>query len=123
MPPELLKAPPSAELEADPTLLARALANLLDNAARHGGGATSLQVETDPSEVRFVVEDAGPGIPEHVLPRVFDSFVRGERGGASSLGLGLALVRRIALAHGGRAFAENRHQGGARVGFSVGCSG
>ncbi len=51
--------------------------------------------------IRFIVEDAGPGIPEGDLPRVFESFVRGERGGASSLGLGLALVRRIAEAHGG----------------------
>ena len=73
----------------------------------------------DARELCFAVCDAGPGIAESVLPRVFESFVRGERGGASSLGLGLSLVRRIAEAHGGRAFAENREGGGARVGFSV----
>ncbi len=119
LPGALLSAPHSAGFSGDPTLLARALANLLDNAARHAGGATRLAVELADGEIRFVVEDAGPGIAESDLPRVFESFVRGERGGASSLGLGLSLVRRIAEAHGGRAFADNREHGGARVGFSV----
>lgn len=116
----LLDAPTGPlPLDADPTLLARALANLLDNAHKHGGGARSLRVGETPEEVAFDVEDAGPGFEEADLPRVFESFVRGERGGASSLGLGLSLVRRIAEAHGGRAWAENRDGGGARVGFSV----
>ena len=58
-----------------------------------------------------------------MLPRVFEAFYRG-LGGATdrsgSLGLGLALVRRIARAHGGDAWAENLPDGGARVAFSVG---
>jgi len=108
-------------LTADPTLLSRALSNLLENAKRHGGGVSALRLRDDGENLEFSVEDAGPGFAAEDLPRVFDSFVRGERGrtGGSSLGLGLALVRRIALAHGGDAHAENRPEGGARVGFSV----
>jgi signal transduction histidine kinase len=103
----------------DATLLSRALTNLLNNAASHGGGATAVIVEGDAEELRFLVEDAGNGFLPELLDTAFDSFVRGQRGHGSSLGLGLALVRRIAEAHGGRAWAENRSEGGARVGFSV----
>ena len=110
-------------LQGDPTLLARALGNLLDNAARHGGGATRLRVRAgagdDDGALVFEVEDAGPGFADADLGRVFESFYRGERRGAGSLGLGLALVRRIAVAHCCRATAENVPGGGARVGFSI----
>lgn len=117
---QLLSAPHGTlTVDADPTLLARALGNLLDNARKHGGGAHKLVLRQEPEELVFEVEDAGPGFSQVDLPRVFESFVRGERGGSSSLGLGLSLVRRIAEAHGGRAWAENRVGGGARVGFSV----
>ena len=110
-----------SSLLADPTLISRALANLLDNARRHAGGPTLLGVSGDATGVEFVVEDQGPGFAEEDLPRVFESFVRRERQGESSgsLGLGLALVRRIALAHQGRVWAENRAEGGARVGMRV----
>jgi two-component system OmpR family sensor kinase len=106
-------------VSADPTLVARALANLLDNARKHGGGATRLSVRRDGESLSFAVDDSGTGIAPDDLPRVFEKFVRGERSAGSSLGLGLSLVRRIAEAHGGRAFAENRSDGGARVGFSL----
>jgi len=114
-----LEAP---SFEADPTLIARALANLLDNARRHGAGVRRLTVRGDAAKVEFSVDDAGPGFLPEELGHVFESFVRGARGkstAGSSLGLGLALVRRIAQAHGGRAWAENRAEGGACVGFSI----
>jgi two-component system, OmpR family, sensor kinase len=121
-------ATPAAVADVDPTLVARALDNLLDNAARHGGGVVACRLERSTASARaFVVEvrDAGPGFPREVLPRVFDAFYRGP-GGASdrsgSLGLGLALVRRIARAHGGEAWAENLPGGGARVAFSIGAA-
>lgn len=115
---------PDAVAEVDPTLVARALDNLLDNAGRHGGGVVMCRLERAPTGA-FSIEvcDRGRGFARDVLPRVFDAFYRGPGGAADragSLGLGLALVRRIARAHGGDAWAENLPDGGARVTFSVG---
>jgi two-component system OmpR family sensor kinase len=116
------------KVEVDATLIARALDNLLDNAARHAGGATRCVLRrmdargSDPATLVFEVWDAGPGFDPRALPRVFEAFFRGEgqaRAEPGQLGLGLALVRRIAAAHGGRAWAENLPEGGARVSFSV----
>jgi two-component system, OmpR family, sensor kinase len=115
---------PDARAEVDPTLVSRALGNLLDNAGRHGGGVALCRLERSVGGA-FVIEvrDRGQGFPREVLPRVFDAFYRGPGGSSDrsgSLGLGLALVRRIARAHGGDAWAENLPDGGARVAFSLG---
>jgi signal transduction histidine kinase len=99
--------------DGDATLLARALANLLDNARKHGGGATALRVRRGERSVTFEVEDHGPGFQGVDPARAFESYSRGEGGGG--LGLGLALVRRIAAAHRGSAGAENLAGGGALV--------
>jgi signal transduction histidine kinase len=119
LPPELLEVRVDDPVfDGDATLMARALANLLDNAARHARGATGLLIREDgPTSLVMEVVDDGPGFDEETLPRAFEAFQRGsvERRGSSSLGLGLALVRRIAEAHGGAAWAENRPEGGARV--------
>lgn len=122
------------QFEGDPTLLQRALANLLSNAKTYGGGVRRLLVHEKPGLLCFSVEDAGPGFAQGDLARVFSPFVRGTNGGApnggitggkandasASLGLGLHLVQRIARAHGGEATAENLPEGGARVTFGVG---
>ncbi len=116
----------SAAISADPTLIARALANLLNNAARHGGGAKALIIEAlagegeEEGRIKVFVEDFGPGLPRGEEERIFEPFYRSHGNkDQGSPGLGLALVRRIARAHGGDAFAENRAEGGARVGFYV----
>lgn len=109
----------SPELSADPTLVSRALTNLVENAKQHAGGVAALVVAREGDQLVFSVEDEGPGFSEQDLARAFEKFVRGEKSAGSSLGLGLSLVRRIAEAHGGRAWAENRRAGGARVSFSV----
>src|SRR5690606_133652 len=98
----------------------------------HAGGATRIVIEEREQQVSLWVEDDGPGFGELDLRKVFRAFVRSTSSpaskpgseassvsGAGSLGLGLSLVERIARAHGGRASAENRSEGGARVGFSV----
>ena len=108
--------------EGDATLLGRALANLLENAKRHGGGVVRLRIDATPDDISFIVEDRGPGFTNEEREKVFDAFYRGDhRAGAAhgSLGLGLSLVRRIAVVHGGRAWAENREGGGARVGIRI----
>ncbi|MDQ3034978.1 MAG: HAMP domain-containing histidine kinase [Myxococcota bacterium] len=122
LPIELLESDAeSLPFEGDPTLLGRALANLLENAKRHAGGIERLVIESSPEGVTFAVDDRGTGFAPADLERVFDPFYRGERragAGVGSLGLGLSLVRRIAVAHHGRAWAENRPQG-ARVAFQI----
>jgi two-component system, OmpR family, sensor kinase len=115
-------------IAGDPTLLARALANLIENAQTHGGGVTALVITTPPDSgserLAFEVHDHGPGFADTEPARVFDPFYRGKPTHAAAehaaLGLGLALVRRIARAHGGDAWARNREApGGACVGFSL----
>jgi two-component system OmpR family sensor kinase len=107
--------------EADAGLIARALANLIENAKVHGGGLTGLRVRFGSKAVAFEAEDSGPGFSSGEAGRVFSPLHRqpGKTRDAGSLGLGLALVRRIAEAHGGKAYASNRPQGGAIVGFEV----
>ena len=104
-------------VSADPTLLGRALANVLDNAKKHGHEVSSLRVQRRGPNIAFLVEDGGPGFQNGDESRVFEPFFR--RSDRGSLGLGLSLVQRIAAAHGGRAFAENRLEGGARVGIEI----
>lgn len=108
-------------IQADATLLGRALANLIDNAKRHGGGVEALKVKRADGHVAFEVEDHGEGFIAGEERRVFEPFYRSSEQG--SLGLGLSLVKRIAEAHGGRAYAANRDEGGARVGVELPASG
>lgn len=108
----------SLAFQGDPTLIARALANLLQNARAHGGAPVGLRLERQGPALCFTVEDAGPGFRAGEETRAFEPFYKGQAS-TGSLGLGLALVQRIAQAHGGRAWAENRSEGGARVTFSV----
>lgn len=103
-------------LRGDPTLLRRLLRNLLENAARHGGGAVvEVCLTAGPGEVELVVLDHGPGIPVAERERVFEPFYRlhGASEAAGSVGLGLSLVRQIAAAHGGTAeCVSSRTSGG-----------
>lgn len=121
--PELLEvAEGTASIDGDATLLSRALTNLIENAEKHGGGVRGVRVDLKSDAVHFAVDDDGPGFADDELDNVFDAFFRGEQRAKSrhgSLGLGLSLVRRIARAHGGDAWAENRDGGGATVGFTV----
>jgi two-component system OmpR family sensor kinase len=115
---KLVSAPPPIPFAADPTLIGRALANLIDNARKHGSGLVRLAVRADGAGVTFEVVDRGRGFAPGDESRVFERFYRGadpDAGSHGSLGLGLALVKRIADAHGGRVHAANEPGGGARV--------
>jgi two-component system sensor histidine kinase MprB len=104
-------------LVGDATALERAVLNLLDNAAKWSppGGTVRVQMRAlDPWSVVLEVADAGPGITEQDLPRVFDRFYRAT--GARTMpgsGLGLAIVRQVAVRHGGAVWAERASEGGA----------
>jgi signal transduction histidine kinase len=100
----------------DPTLFRRAVANLVDNARVHGGGAVAVRACRRGPQIAVEVDDAGPGVPEDRRAEAFRAFSPSSGGG---LGLGLALVSRIAVAHGGGAWIADRPGGGARVGFTV----
>ncbi len=115
---KLVSGPPPIPFAADPTLVGRALANLIDNARKHGSGLVRLAVRADGAGVTFEVVDRGRGFAAGDETRVFERFYRGadpDAGSHGSLGLGLALVKRIADAHGGRVHAANQPEGGARI--------
>ena len=96
-------------------LLRRALRNLLENAKRHGAGTVTLALRALGDQVEIRVTDQGPGVPVALRERIFEPFFRlpgaSEREGG--VGLGLALVRTIALRHGGQVHCEDQPGGGA----------
>jgi heavy metal sensor kinase len=103
-------------VRADRRGLERALANLVDNALRHGGGPVEISARRDGGSVRFHVRDEGAGFPDAFLPRAFERFSRADAArGEGGTGLGLAIAAAVAAAHGGRAGAVNRPGGGADV--------
>ena len=94
--------------------LRQAVGNLLDNAIKFApaGGTVQVALQQEAGWVAFVVTDDGSGIPEPDLPHLFGRFYRGRNATAQSgNGLGLAIVRAIAEAHGGTVGAENTHPG------------
>ncbi len=104
-------------LECQSGGLRRAVTNLLDNAVKYG---TSARVEllTSPAAIRIVIDDAGPGIPDAELQRVFEPFYRLEQSRSretGGTGLGLAIAQSIVQAHGGQVTLVNRSGGGLRA--------
>ena len=109
-------APPARRLHCDRLRLEQALGNLVDNGLRHGAGAVRLRAIPADGAVELHVEDEGAGFPAQFLDQAFERFTRPQRGReGSGAGLGLAIVRTIAEAHGGSAHARNRESGGADV--------
>jgi signal transduction histidine kinase len=92
--------------------LFRAVRNLIENAIRHTPHGMSIEVEVSADGSVRVVDD-GPGVPEADRRSIFTRFWRRDRAQADSRGLGLAIVARVAEAHGGSIAVENRPEGGA----------
>lgn len=105
-----------ATVTAGPLALRRALRNLVTNAATHGGGAR-VRLEADAGEARVIIEDDGPGIPEELIPRVFEPFFRvnpGRTQTTKGAGLGLAIAKEIIERFAGSIEISNRPEGGLR---------
>ena len=103
------------------TSIRRALSNLLENAIAYGENAW-ISVEKTDEAVRIIIDDDGPGIERDDLERVFDPFTRLEASrnrATGGVGLGLAIGRTIARAHGGDVTLENRAEGGLRAILSL----
>jgi CheY-like chemotaxis protein len=99
-------------LRADPARLDQMLSNLLANAAKYtpSGGTVRVWAAREKNEAVVRVKDNGAGISPELLPRVFELFTQGERGldrREGGLGVGLALVQRLARLHGGRVEAAS----------------
>ena len=110
------EVPADARAFADPQRLRQALVNLLDNALKYTprGGTVTLFAESRPDSTVLGVRDTGPGIPPEEMPRIWERLYRGDKSRSErGLGLGLALVKAIAQAHGGRAEVENQPGSGA----------
>ncbi|MFF4586551.1 ATP-binding protein [Streptomyces sp. NPDC001388] len=122
----LVRASGDTTTHGRPGMLQRAVSNLVENATkfdREGAAPVEIAVTgpARPGTVRVEVLDRGPGVAEADLTRVFDRFYRAAD--ARSLpgsGLGLSIVREVALAHGGAPFAHRRAGGGSVIGFTVG---
>ena len=106
--------PPHLRGQRLPPRLRQVVANLLDNALRFtpAGGSVTLTVQTDGGGASLLVQDTGPGFGAGHETRVFERFYRADAGRSGS-GLGLAVVRSLAEAHGGRVTAKNAPGGGA----------
>lgn len=112
------------DVTGEPNALRRALGNLAENAARHGGGA-EIRLDRDSGEALVLIEDRGPGIPPALMDRVFEPFFRvdpargkpepagGPQAGGGA-GLGLAIAREIIERHGGTIVLSHREGGGLR---------
>jgi signal transduction histidine kinase len=119
----VVDVPERLPARANPDALAQVLSNLISNAARYtpAGGTVTVRAERRPSDLLVSISNTGDGIPPDDLPRVFERFYRVEksrdraRGGA---GIGLAIVKQLVEAGGGRVGAES-NDGLTRFWFSL----
>lgn len=116
--------PPDLTVHADPERLHQVLANLVDNAARHGECDTPTVVVAAAASaggVVFTVTDNGPGVAEADRERIFERFYRADRArtGAGGSGLGLAIARWVVDLHGGTIGCDAGPEGGARMTVTI----
>jgi signal transduction histidine kinase len=105
------------DISCRPTMVRRAVANLIDNAVKYGGGA-HVNIVRDSDRVTVVVDDDGPGIPPEEHEKVFAPFYRRDPArdpAKAGVGLGLSIARTVAREHGGDVTLRNRDTGGMRA--------
>lgn len=105
------------QLDIEPELFALAVRNLMENAVNHSppGGTVRCWAVRDGGNMRIVIEDEGPGIPDDEMPKVTDRFFRGRNKAAVGSGLGLAIVELALGRSGWRLLLENNAAGGLRA--------
>jgi len=118
IPDELLLVP------MDGTLIEQVLINLVENAVKHSGADSLIEVTVSRQSgtAVFEVSDNGEGIPAEELPHLFESYVSAEKKRADSsrgMGIGLSICMSIIKAHGGRMEAANKPEGGAVLRFTL----
>lgn len=116
-------------VRCDAVLVVQLIDNLVDNALKHAGEGGPVEVTARAQQGRVViaVRDRGPGVPEALVPRLFEPFSRGAsvddtagvRASPRGTGVGLALCRAIARVHGGELVMRRRRGGGASFEFSL----
>ncbi|MZE75950.1 HAMP domain-containing histidine kinase, partial [Streptomyces sp. SID5475] len=111
-----VEAPEEIRLRLDRRRLDVIMANLAGNALRHGGPPVRIRLSASREQVRAEVTDGGPGLPEQVVPQVFDRFYKADavRTRTPGSGLGLAIALENARLHGGDLTAGNADGAGAR---------
>jgi signal transduction histidine kinase len=119
-----VEAPPDCAVACSPAVLVVLLSNLLRNAFKYMGESTTrivaLRVRARRGTVQFEVEDSGPGIPADLGSRIFEPYVRDRRTATKpGIGLGLATVKRLVVAHGGTLGARRSTLGGAMFWFEL----
>lgn len=115
-----VEVPGSCEADVDVLMVERTVHSLLDNALRHtpAGTEVTVRLTADATHLSLVVEDDGPGVPEHERAGLFAPFAQGEGAATAAnpgTGIGLALVDRFVRVHGGQVHLDERPGGGARV--------
>jgi two-component system sensor histidine kinase KdpD len=106
----------------DPVEIDQVVANLIENAVKYTPAGATIRIAADVAddELRVVVEDTGTGLRDDALPHLFEPFYRNDQTDREhGSGLGLAIARGLIAAHGGRIWAENRSEGGARFSFTL----
>ncbi|OQW61882.1 MAG: hypothetical protein A4S17_09010 [Proteobacteria bacterium HN_bin10] len=105
--------------ECRPSEIARAMRNLAENAAKHGGGGVLRVYRNADNEAVIEVTDDGPGVAADLLAQLAAPFFRADAARAGGAGLGLAIAQAIADSHGGRLVLENRTPRGFRAAIAL----
>jgi len=120
-----MDVPPTLDMVADPARLTQIVANLVTNAVKYTqeGGCIAVSAEVEcHDQLSIIVQDDGPGVAQDLQPRIFELFTQDERTlhrSQGGLGIGLALVKRLAELHGGHVRYEARPDGARGARFVV----